>query len=70
MGTTAKRVADGLSRRGLRVYFDGIENNPATSGEVVLWYCGGGKPVYSVAEAVSVAKKLHESAMREMSQEN
>ncbi len=60
MATTAKEVEEALREEGLRRQFDAIDDNPATPGEVVLW-AGGGTPVYSVDEALRIARKLNEA---------
>ena len=57
MATTVKAVKEALENRGLAHLFDAIDSNPATPAEVVLW-AGGGRPVYSVREAVEYAQQV------------
>lgn len=56
--TTKQRVRAGLKRRGLLQHIDGIE---CAGGEVVVWVCGMGHPVNSVARAVELAKQARAS---------
>lgn len=56
MATTAAEVIEALKEAGLRRQFDAIDDNPATPGEVVLW-AGSGRPVYSVEQALKIARE-------------
>ena len=51
--TTARRVRNALDRRGLLVWVDGVETQ---NGEVLVWFCGLGHVVSSVAAAVRLAE--------------
>lgn len=59
MATTAAEVIEALKEAGLRRQFDAIDDNPATPGEVVLW-AGHGTPVYSVEQALRIARERNE----------
>lgn len=52
--TSAGRVAAALKAQGFGGF--GVEANPATPGEVVVWAYGVGYPVYSVRAAVDIAR--------------
>jgi len=55
MKATAKTIESALVNQGLRSAVNGIENNPATPDEVVLWIGGAGVPVYTVEQAIAAA---------------
>lgn len=52
----AETVKDILSEEGFDGLFSAIDDNPQCPGEVVLW-AGGGNPVYSIAQALRVARE-------------
>ena len=55
------KIEAALIRKNLRHLVDAIERNHATPGEVVLWIDGMGHPVYSVAQAIALVRKIMES---------
>lgn len=57
--TTAAKVEAALEAAGLRGCVQGIEDNVATSGEVVIW-SGMGHPVYSVRQAVDLVRRMRD----------
>ena len=62
MKTNKSKVEAALSNKNLRQYVDAIDGNGyATPGEVVLWINGMGHPVYSVAQAIALVRKIMES---------
>ena len=65
MATTVKRIEAALRRENLRHYVESIERNPQTRGEVVVWAGGSGTPVYSVAEALGLARSIAEREREE-----
>ena len=56
------KIEKALKDKNLRHYVDAIEGNGhATPNEVVLWIHGMGHPVYSVAQAIALVRKIMES---------